>query len=203
MCHGAAYQHNIPMGMNKNLLTVITAILIAGFLLTNPGYAQGKTKHHETMPEFTAEQEKQITDLKMKLMKETEPVKTELKIKQMELQILWKEDNPDAKKVLAKAKEISALKASLQEKMVNHKLSILKILSPEQKKIMKEKMGMHGMDCCGMDDCGMGGCGMHGMGKGAGSGCHGARSLILFEKVKEKRAGFLIPPSLFPNLMTN
>lgn len=160
--------------MNRTLLTIISAMLLAGFLLTSPGYAQGKCKFSKTMPEFTTEQEKQITDLKMKLIKETEPIKTELKIKQMELQTLWKEDNPDAKKVLAKTKEISALKASLKEKMVNHKLSILNILGPEQKKMMKEMMGRHGMDCCGMGDCDMGECSMHGMGKGADSGCHGA-----------------------------
>jgi len=160
--------------MNKNLLTTITAIFIAGLLATSLGYAQGKSKCHETMLEFTAEQEPQIADLKMKLIKETEPIKTELKIKQMELQALWKEDNPDTKKVLANAKEISALKTSLQEKMINHKHAILKILTPEQKKMMKEKMGMRDMGCCGMGDCGMGGCGRHCTDKDGGSGCHSA-----------------------------
>jgi len=160
--------------MNRNLLTAITAIFIGVFLAASLGYAQGKGKCHETMIGFTAEQETQITDLKMRLIKETGPIKTELKIKQMELQALWKEDNPDTKKVLAKTKEISALKTSLQEKLINHKLAILKLLTPEQKKMMKEKMGMCDMGCCGMGDCGMDGCGGHGMGKDAGSGCHGA-----------------------------
>jgi Spy/CpxP family protein refolding chaperone len=160
--------------MNKNLPTAITAIFIAGLLATSLGYAQDKGKCHETMLEFTAEQEPQIADLKMKLIRETAPIKTELKIKQLELRALWKEDNPDTKKVLAKTKEISALKTSLQEKMINHKLAILKILTPEQKKMMQEKMGMCDMGYCGMGDCGMGGCGRPGADKDAGSVCHGA-----------------------------
>ena len=164
--------------MRINSKLILAGIMLMVLVSTSvfaecPGHYGKSGKAGASMPELTAEQENQITDLKMKLIKETEPIKTELKIKQMELQTLWKEDNPDAKKILAKTKEISALKTSLQEKMINHKLAILKILTPEQKKMMKEKMGMHDMGCCGMGDCGMDGCDGHGTGKGAGSGCHG------------------------------
>jgi Spy/CpxP family protein refolding chaperone len=121
------------------------------------------------MPKLTTEQEKQFADLKMKLIKETEPIKTELKIKQMELQVLWKEDNPDAKKILAKTKEIIALMTSLQEKLINHRVAVYKILTPEQRKMMRDQMGMYCIDCCGMGE------GCHKMySMGAGNGCHRA-----------------------------
>jgi Spy/CpxP family protein refolding chaperone len=156
---------------------IIIAVIVLALLSYIPAFAQHPEHQGKpgcgsaSMPELTIEQEKQIADLKMKLIKETEPIKTELKIKQMELQALWKEDNPDAKKILAKTKEISALRASLQEKMINHKLAILKILTPEQRKMMKGKMGMRCMGCYDGDGCGMGsGCGMHGEKKDAG--CH-------------------------------
>ena len=171
--------------MMRNRSKLILATIILTALLSMPVFAEcpghhGKgDKGSESMPELTADQVKQINDLKMKLIRDTDPLKTEFQIKHMELQALWKEDNPDAKKILAKVKEISALKASLQEKMINHKIAVYKILTPEQRKMMKGMMGMHGMGCYGGSGCGMDGggcCGGSGMGAGmsGGSGCHGA-----------------------------
>ncbi len=156
---------------------IIFAVFVLALLISIPAFAQHPEHHGKTgcgsgtKPELTLEQEKQLADLKMKLLKETEPIKTELKIKQMELQSLWKEDNPDARKILNKTKEIGALKLSLQEKLINYRVAVYKILTPEQRKMMTEKMGMHGMGCCNGDDCGMGSeCGGHGA-KNCG-GCH-------------------------------
>lgn len=161
--------------MNKKLSIALFAAVL---LLTSAGYAQcpmanktGSAGDKGGMPDmmkFTPEQEKQMMDLNLALIKETDPIKTDLKIRGMELMALWNEDNPEAKKILTKVKEISEVKLRLEEKMINHKLAMLKILTPEQKKMMKGMMG-------GMGDCEMkGGCGMKGgceMGEKEEGGC--------------------------------
>ena len=59
------------------------------------------------------------------------------------------------------------IKLKLQEKMITHKLAMFKILTPEQKTMMK---GMMGMGCSGFDGCDVGEkCGMMG-GPGCGKG---------------------------------
>lgn len=158
--------------MTKRLLSIVIPAFVIGILISGIAYAQcpqmekgqGMTKKSEMMPSFTPAQEKEMMTLHMNLIKETSPIKAELKIKEIELQMLWQEDNLDAEKILAKVKEISNLKASLEEKMVNQKLSMHKILTPEQKKMMK---GMMGMGCCGMGDEG----GKMGGGMGMGGSC--------------------------------
>jgi Spy/CpxP family protein refolding chaperone len=173
--------------MNKKLSLTLLALFAAVLLSAGAGYAQcpmanmaGSAGDKGGMPDmmkFTPEQGKQMMDLNLTLIKETDPLKTDLKIKGMELMALWNEDNPEAKKILAKVKEISEVKVRLEEKMINHKLAMLKILTPEQKKMMKGMKGGCGM-MGGMGDCEMkGGCGMMGgmggckMGNQEGGGC--------------------------------
>jgi len=158
--------------MKKYGHILMMVAVLAGLFAVSPLYGQcpmagkgscpsgDKGMAKMEMPKFTPEQEKQMMDLKTALLKETDPLKTDLKVKGMELMALWKDDNPDAKKIIAKVEEIGGLKLKLQEKMINHKLAMMKILTPEQKTMMK---GMMGMGC----DMG-GGCGMMG-----GSGCCG------------------------------
>jgi Spy/CpxP family protein refolding chaperone len=169
--------------MTKKLSFALLAIFAASLLAANAAYAQcpmaGKAgcpsdnrgNADMEMPKFTPEQEKQMMDLKVTLIKETEPLQTEMKLKGMELMTLWKDDNPDAKKILAKVREVGEIKLKLQEKMINHKLAMLKILTPEQKTMMK---GMMGMGCGGFDCCDVGEkCGMMG-GPGCGKGMGGS-----------------------------
>ena len=165
--------------MTKRLSLTLLILVAASLLAANCAYAQcpmsgkagcpGEVKGNAgmAMPKFTAEQEKQMLDLKVTLIKGAEPLKTDMKLKGMELMALWKEDNPDVKKILAKVKEVGEIKLKLQEKMITHKLAMFKILTPEQKTMMK---GMMGMGCSGFDGCDVGEkCGMMG-GPGCGKG---------------------------------
>ena len=128
---------------------------------------------------LTDEQKKQIKEQKLAFMKETLPIRNELGVKKIELQELWSTEQPDAKKIIAKQKEISELTSKLSEKAAYHRIEMGKIFTPEQKKMMREGMGkmmaqrrmgqqsgrgmgmMGGKGCCG----GMGGMGME-QGKG-------------------------------------
>jgi Spy/CpxP family protein refolding chaperone len=64
--------------------------------------------------------------------KENLPLRNEMQIKQLELRTLWAQTNPDQDKILAKQKEINAVKAQLQEKGTRHRLEMRKVLTPEQ-----------------------------------------------------------------------
>jgi Spy/CpxP family protein refolding chaperone len=167
--------------MTKKLSYALLTLIAVSLLASGAAFAQcpmsgkgacpneDKGNAGMEMPKFTPEQEKQMMDLKVTLIKETEPLKTEMKLKGMELMALWKEDNPDAKKILAKVREVGEIKIKLQEKMINHKLAMFKILTPEQKTMMKGMMGMgcEGFDCCDVGEkCGM----MGGAGCGKGGG---------------------------------
>jgi len=111
--------------------------------------------------------------LRVAHMKEVLPTQTDLRIKEVELNALWRVDEPDAKKIIAKVKEIGALREKLEIGRINQRFEMRKILTPEQRKAMG-KMGMgrgmrgeerrmHGMR-------GEGGRGMQGQGQGRGQG---------------------------------
>ncbi len=55
-----------------------------------------------------------------------------MQIKQLELKTLWAQTSPDQEKILAKQKEINALRTQMQEKGTMHRLEMRKILTPEQ-----------------------------------------------------------------------
>jgi len=81
---------------------------------------------------LTAEQNQKMQALRESFLKETLPVKNEMQIKKLELRTLWAQTNPDEEKILAKQKEMNALRAQLQEKGTKNRLEMRKILTPEQ-----------------------------------------------------------------------
>lgn len=95
---------------------------------------------------LTEEQHKQFDELKMKHIKEVMPLKTDLRLKQMELGALWRTEELDAKKIIAKVKEISGLREKLQVANVEHRLNMYKVLTPEQRKQARRfLMGRRGL----------------------------------------------------------
>jgi Spy/CpxP family protein refolding chaperone len=68
--------------------------------------------------------------------------------KKLELKALWVQTNPDEGKILAKQKEINALRVQLQEKATQNRLEMRKILSPEQQaklvNLLNRHRGWHG-----------------------------------------------------------
>ena len=81
---------------------------------------------------LTAEQNQKIQAMRESFFKETLPLRNEKQTKQLELRTLWAQTNPDQDKILAKQKEINALRAQLQEKGTRHRLEMRKVLTPEQ-----------------------------------------------------------------------
>ena len=116
------------------------------------------------MPDMTPEQSEKMDALRTALVKEMLPLRTDLRVKRIELDALWRADEPDAKKIIAKVREIGGLRQKMEIARINHRFDMRKLMTPEQRKAMK-KMGMRrGM---------MG----RGMGRGARTG-HGLHFII-------------------------
>ncbi|NPV14767.1 Spy/CpxP family protein refolding chaperone [candidate division WOR-3 bacterium] len=94
------------------------------------------------MPELTDAQREQIQNLRIKHLKEVMPMETELKIKDLELAMLWQAEKFDAKQIIAKVKEINELRNKLELARVNHQIEIYNLLTPEQRKAFRPGMGM-------------------------------------------------------------
>jgi len=81
---------------------------------------------------LTAEQVQKMNALQESHFKETLPLRNEIMAKELELRTLWSQANPDQEKILAKQREINQLRAQMQEKSIQHRLEMRKILTPEQ-----------------------------------------------------------------------
>jgi Spy/CpxP family protein refolding chaperone len=99
-----------------------------------PGYGPGYGPKGSWGPalNLTAEQNQKIQAMRESFFKETLPLRNEMQTKRLELRTLWAQTNPDQEKILAKQKEINALRAQLQEKRTQHQLEMRKVLTPEQ-----------------------------------------------------------------------
>ncbi len=104
------------------------------------GPEPGKFLHELNL---TPQQHKQIAELKLAEKKLVAPAKAELSIKKSELKILWMSDTPNRKELLAKEDDIAAVHKKIQEAKVDFRLGMLKILTPEQQKRVREMMFMH------------------------------------------------------------
>jgi zinc resistance-associated protein len=116
---------------------------------------------------LTPDQAGKLFDLKQKFMNDTAEVRKQMVVKQAELAALWKTEKPEEKAIVAKQKELNALKGQMLEKSVAFRLEARKI-APQLAHGFGKGMGwgMHGPGC-GM---GPGGCPMVGPGGGMGPG---------------------------------
>ncbi|MGA3085044.1 MAG: Spy/CpxP family protein refolding chaperone [Thermodesulfobacteriota bacterium] len=126
---------------------------------------------------LTPEQKTKLGELREKFWKDTVSLRSDLRIKRLELRILWAAPNPDKEKILAKQKERNALRDKMQAKVTDLRLEIRKVLTPEQvdqigrfMSVMRfnRGMGRHGL-------WRQGPCSGPGQGPGQGPGHDGPR----------------------------
>jgi zinc resistance-associated protein len=147
----------------KVTLWLLAVALVLSLGLAAAVYAAGPMGmgmgHGPGMMNLTPDQAGKFFDLKEKFRTDTASLRKNLLIKHLEMKPLWKAENPDEKAILAKQKEINALRDQMMEKSVAFRLEARKI-SPQL--AFGRGMGMgHG-----------GGMGMgHGGGMGMGGGC--------------------------------
>ncbi|MFQ5598379.1 MAG: Spy/CpxP family protein refolding chaperone [Nitrospiria bacterium] len=85
---------------------------------------------HDTL---SHEQRKDVDEMHVHLMKETAPIKAEIKVKQIELAVLATQDKADADAIRKKIDEILDLKRQKMLKRYAHIVEMRHILSPEQR----------------------------------------------------------------------
>ncbi len=145
-------------------LALILSLGLAAMAGAQPmgmGMGMGMGHGGKHMMNLTPEQAGKLFDLKEKFHNDTANLRKALLIKRLEMKALWKAATPDEKAILAKQKEINALRDQMMEKMVPFRL--------EAKKI-DPNFGMgHGMGMGWGHGCGMGPGGGMGMGPGAGA----------------------------------
>jgi len=81
---------------------------------------------------LTAEQIKQMQDLRTQHFNETTTQREALLARNAELRSLWAQKDPNQTEILKKQKEINDLRAQLQEMAVKHQLQARGVLTPEQ-----------------------------------------------------------------------
>ena len=82
---------------------------------------------------LTPEQKAKVDAMTESIQKELTPVRMEWIKKRMELDLLWMDESPDVDKIKAKQKEIRDLRGIIEDKLTDLRLSILDILTPEQR----------------------------------------------------------------------
>jgi zinc resistance-associated protein len=140
--------------------TLIAVVALLAALAAAPAWAQMGMGMGKRMMNLTPEKAAQVFDLRHQFMNDTAGLRKQMWVKRAEMAQLWKAEKPDEKAIVAKQKEMHALKGQMMEKAVAFRLK-MKEIAPE--------LGMFG------PGCGMGpGRGMGPGGRGMGPGaCFG------------------------------
>jgi zinc resistance-associated protein len=93
-----------------------------------PWGMKGHGGHWGKFANLTPEQAGKLFDLRQKFLDDTASMRKDKVVKRAELRALWRAENPDEKQILAKLKEINAIQAKLQEKVVPFRIEVKKIL---------------------------------------------------------------------------
>ena len=171
--------------MKKKLFIVGIALLALVFAFS--AFAQGRGQmggpgmgyrcDMTTIPglNLSAEQTQKIKDLQSAHWKDVQPLRDKMWTKRQELRQLWQQTTPDQAKIEAKQKEIQDLRGKLQSNQTKYRISVLNVLTPEQ----KEKVQAANWGCPRMKGGHMGGPkggmmgGPRGQGMGPGPGVQG------------------------------
>ncbi|MEJ2071145.1 MAG: Spy/CpxP family protein refolding chaperone [Syntrophobacterales bacterium] len=121
--------------LRKNLKTILLLTLVVGLVGSTSAFAfkgggpWGRSwGRHGFFMNLTPEQAGQIFDLRQKFMNDTAELRKNMMIKCAELAQLWKAEKPDEKAIMAKVKELSALRTQFMQKAVAKRLAMRKIV---------------------------------------------------------------------------
>jgi len=117
-------------------LTLALALIGTAALAWGPGFGRGfgmgPGSGFPVIPNLTAEQSAQIKALQEAFLKETETLQKEMAAKWAVLRGFRLAPNSDAAAVRAKQEELFGLRTQLQEKGINLRIEVQKVLTPEQ-----------------------------------------------------------------------
>jgi len=123
--------------------------------------------------DLTQDQTTKLNTLRQSFWKDTSNLNVKIEQRQLELDSLLLEPNPDSQKVVTLQKEISELQTQFNDKRINYQLESRKILTPEQIAQLPPGCTLGFGNLMGGPSPGYG-CGMgqgYGGGRGMGYGC--------------------------------
>jgi Spy/CpxP family protein refolding chaperone len=82
--------------------------------------------------DLTTDQAEKLTAMRQANFAEKQEIRNKLFQKRAELRLAWMQVEPDADRIKGIQKEINSLVAQKQEKMVDHRLAVRNILTPDQ-----------------------------------------------------------------------
>lgn len=101
------------------------------------GYGSRMSPDPQGWQDMRPEQREQWRQMRSRFMQETLPLRQELSAKQMELETLWDQKNPDTEKIRALSEQIAELRSKLDRKQDAYLTRC------------REEIGDHGWACPG------------------------------------------------------
>jgi Spy/CpxP family protein refolding chaperone len=89
---------------------------------------------------LTDAQASQIRALRDTFLRDIKPLQDKMFSKRGDLKLLWMKENPDQEKIAVTQKEVRDLRNQIEDRMVQQRLEVFKVLTPEQ----KEKLPSNG-----------------------------------------------------------
>jgi Spy/CpxP family protein refolding chaperone len=135
--------------MKKLTMTLVTVLLVTALSAYAFAYGSGWGRGHGggsydgydpaalSQLNLTAEQTTKINAFREAFLKDSKPLQDKMFSKRGDLKLLWLQQNPDQKKILAVQKEIRALRDQIQDKKDVYRLNVYNVLTPEQKEKLK------------------------------------------------------------------
>lgn len=127
----------------KKILAIVAVITLSAVMVSSPaearrGWGGGGYERGYYDPttwqglNLTVDQVNKLRTMRELYIKEITPLHNELISKSGELRLLWLQNPPDQKKIVAKQNELRALRDQLTDKQTAYRFEALKVLTPEQ-----------------------------------------------------------------------
>ncbi len=133
------------------LAVVMTLAIASQAMAFNGGYGRGRGGGPCYQRDagyaglnLTDEQNAKIRDLRAAQLKEIQPLQEKMYSKRGELRQLWLQKNPDENKIKAAYKDMRTLRDQMHDKILNHKMAMFKVLTPEQQTKIQASAGGRG-----------------------------------------------------------
>ena len=129
------------------ITSCVFILMAAGFAVAGPhkGMPHGNQNRCDVIQSLNLsdEQTEKFKEIRAKRFEQTKGIRTEMHSKNAELDMLWKQANPDAQAIKNKMNEISDLQKQLNAISVDFRLECRGILTPEQldRCLAEEKCG--------------------------------------------------------------
>jgi len=130
--------------MRRIITLGLVSLLLLGFLGI---MAQGRSPMHVSNKmdmgkklKLSDEQRQKMMDLRLQLKKDLLPLRSKLISLQTELKLQIASDNPNQGKIDDLIDQMASIRKEIQQRRVQHQLSIREMLTPEQRKIFDQRV---------------------------------------------------------------